>query len=159
MIAYDCGRCQLMKDEFDENPVILSISMTIVSAKWSHKGDVLAIAGSQKSANQEKDVNIVQFYNPFGQHLRTLKVPGKEVKALSWEGASLRISLAVDSFIYFANIRPDYKVIFLFFLLNIFLISLPKRANSDLQSQFNNVYKFQCRLSYPKKETNGRSMS
>ena len=99
-----------MRHEFDEEPVILTISMKIVSAKWSHKGDVLAIAGSQRSASQDKDVNIVQFYNPFGQHLRTLKVPGKEVKAVSWEGSSLRISLAVDSFIYFANIRPDYKV-------------------------------------------------
>ena len=104
-----------MRNEFDEEPVILNISMRIVSAKWSHKGDVLAIAGSQRTANQDKDVNIVQFYNPFGQHLRTLKVPGKEVKALSWEGASLRISLAVDSFIYFANIRPDYKVRFSFY--------------------------------------------
>ena len=27
----------------------------------------------------------------------------------AWEGGSLRISLSVDSFIYFANIRPDYK--------------------------------------------------
>lgn len=44
------------------------------------------------------------------QHLRTLKVPGKQVTAVSWEGGGLRISLAVDSYIYFANIRPDYKV-------------------------------------------------
>lgn len=43
------------------------------------------------------------------QHLRTLKVPGKEITACSWEGGSLRIALAVDSFIYFANIRPDYR--------------------------------------------------
>ena len=43
------------------------------------------------------------------QHLRTLKVPGKQLTACSWEGGSLRIALAVDSFIYFANIRPDYK--------------------------------------------------
>lgn len=42
------------------------------------------------------------------QHLRTLKIPGHEVTALAWEGLSLRIALAVDSFIYFANIRPDY---------------------------------------------------
>lgn len=42
------------------------------------------------------------------QHLRTLKIPGKEITSLSWEGKSLRIALAVDSFIYFANIRPDY---------------------------------------------------
>lgn len=44
------------------------------------------------------------------QHLRTLKVPGKQVTAVSWEGGGLRIGLAVDSYIYFANIRPDYKV-------------------------------------------------
>ena len=43
------------------------------------------------------------------QHMRTLKVPGKKLTAVSWEGGGLRIALAVDSFIYFANIRPDYK--------------------------------------------------
>eukprot|EP01052_Picozoa_sp_SAG31_P004074 SAG31_NODE_165_length_21701_cov_9.786409_6_plen_468_part_00 len=54
-------------------------------------------------------MSMVQFYTPFGQHLRTLKVPGTGIKAVTWEGASLRIALAVDSFIYFANIRQDYK--------------------------------------------------
>lgn len=44
------------------------------------------------------------------KHLRTLKVPGKQISALSWEGSGLKIALAVDSYIYFANIRPDYKV-------------------------------------------------
>ena len=44
------------------------------------------------------------------QHLRTLKVPGKQMQCCSWDGGSLRIALAVDSFIYFANIRPAYKV-------------------------------------------------
>lgn len=42
------------------------------------------------------------------QHLRSLKVPGREISALAWEAKSLRIALAVDSFIYFANIRADY---------------------------------------------------
>ena len=37
-----------------------------------------------------------------------MKIPGKEITSLSWEGQSLRIALAVDSYIYFANIRPDY---------------------------------------------------
>lgn len=44
------------------------------------------------------------------QHLRTLKVPGKQMTGIAWEGAGLRIALAVDSYLYFANIRPDYKV-------------------------------------------------
>ena len=46
----------------------------------------------------------------FKQHLRTLKVPGKQMTGVGWEGGGLRIGLAVDSYIYFANIRPDYKV-------------------------------------------------
>lgn len=37
-----------------------------------------------------------------------MKIPGHEITALAWEGRSLRIALAVDSFIYFANIRTDY---------------------------------------------------
>lgn len=29
--------------------------------------------------------------------------------ALSWEGGGLRLALAVDAYIYLANIRPEYK--------------------------------------------------
>lgn len=60
------------------------------------------------------DALMLCFFVFFKQHLRTLKVPGKQMSAVSWEGGGLRIALAVDSFIYFANIRPDYKVIYLF---------------------------------------------
>ncbi|XP_072266186.1 WD repeat-containing protein 35 [Pyxicephalus adspersus] len=108
-ICFDNGRCQIMRHENDENPVLIDTGMSVVSIQWNHCGSVLAIAGSQKTTSQDKEVNIVQFYTPFGEHLRTLKVPGKQMSAVSWEGGGLRIGLAVDSFIYFANIRPDYK--------------------------------------------------
>ncbi|KAI4804690.1 hypothetical protein KUCAC02_026309 [Chaenocephalus aceratus] len=72
----------------DENPVCIDTLMTVVSIQWNHCGS---------------------FYTPFGEHLRTLQVPG-EADDGSWlEGGGLRIGLAVDSYIYFANIRPDYK--------------------------------------------------
>ena len=84
--------------------------MSTVGCQWSHDGSILAVAGTMSvSGGSEKDSNVVQFYTPFGEHLRTLKVPGKQITACAWEGGSLRIALAVDSFIYFANIRPDYK--------------------------------------------------
>ncbi|MBN3313719.1 WDR35 protein, partial [Atractosteus spatula] len=108
-ICFDNGRCQIMRHESDENPVLIDTGMNVVSIQWNHCGSVLAVAGSQKAIAQDKDVNVVQFYTPFGEHLRTLKVPGKQMMAVSWEGGGLRIGLAVDSFIYFANIRPDYK--------------------------------------------------
>ena len=47
------------------------------------------------------------------KHLHTLRIPGKTVSGITWELNSLRIALAVDSFIYFANIRHDYKVIYI----------------------------------------------
>ncbi|XP_033861234.1 WD repeat-containing protein 35 isoform X1 [Acipenser ruthenus] len=108
-ICFDNGRCQIMRHENDESPVMIDTGMTVVSIQWNYCGSVLAMGGSQKVASQDKDVNVVQFYTPFGEHLRTLKVPGKQMSAVSWEGGGLRIALAVDSFIYFANIRPDYK--------------------------------------------------
>ncbi|XP_031790056.1 WD repeat-containing protein 35 isoform X3 [Piliocolobus tephrosceles] len=110
-VCFDNGRCQIMRHENDQNPVLIDTSMYVVGIQWNHMGSVLAVAGFQKVATQDKDVNIVQFYTPFGEHLGTLKVPGKEISALSWEGGGLKIALAVDSFIYFANIRPNYKFV------------------------------------------------
>ncbi|XP_032877389.1 WD repeat-containing protein 35 isoform X1 [Amblyraja radiata] len=108
-ICLDNGRCQIMRHEHDENPVLLDTGINVVGIQWNYCGSVLAVAGSQMSPGQDKQINVVQFYTPFGEHLRTLKVPGKQMYAASWEGGGLRIALAVDSFIYFANIRPDYK--------------------------------------------------
>lgn len=84
--------------------------MNVVSIQWNHCGSVLAVAGSLRATSVEKEFNVVQFYTPFGEHLRTLKVPGKQMTGVAWEGGGLRIGLAVDSYLYFANIRPDYKV-------------------------------------------------
>lgn len=92
--------------------VLIDTGMSLSKASWSSDGSVLAIAGSQSQKLPSGDVRrmcMVQFYSPFGQHLRTLKVPGGRISALTWEGTSLRIALAVDSFIYFANIRQDYR--------------------------------------------------
>ncbi|KAK5614379.1 WD repeat-containing protein 35 [Crenichthys baileyi] len=108
-ICFDNGRSQIMRCENDENPVYIDTLINVISIQWNHCGSVLAVAGSLRASNTEKEFNVVQFYTPFGEHLRTLKVPGKHMSGISWEGGGLRIALAVDSYIYFANIRPDYK--------------------------------------------------
>ncbi|KAM8834110.1 WD repeat-containing protein 35 [Synchiropus picturatus] len=108
-ICFENGRCQIMRCETDENLVCIDTLMNVVSIQWNHCGSVLAVAGSLRASNAEKEINVVQFYTPFGEHLRTLKVPGKQMSGIAWEGGGLRAALAVDSYIYFANIRPDYK--------------------------------------------------
>jgi len=112
-IGLENGRLQLMHHEMDETAVLIDTGMSTASIKWNTNGSVLAVAGnltsSSSASSDRRDVSMVQFYAPHGQHLRTLKVPGSGISALSWEGGSLRVALAVDSYIYFANIRPDYR--------------------------------------------------
>ena len=82
--------------------------MDIVCAHWNHDGSILAIGGIHTV--NDKESNLIQFFTPFGQHLKTLKVPGNKLKSISWEGNSLRLVIAIDSLIYFAIMRPTYKV-------------------------------------------------
>ncbi|XP_060515869.1 WD repeat-containing protein 35 isoform X2 [Cylas formicarius] len=106
-ICFENGKTQLMRNESDTSPIVVDTKMFAVHCSWNHNGSLLAISGKQFA--EEREVNLVQFYNPFGDHLRTLKVPGSSISCCVWEGGSLRVALAVDSFVYFANIRPDYK--------------------------------------------------
>lgn len=107
-IAYDNGRIQLMRHENDDVPVIVDTDIGITSLDWNHDGTILAVTGKHYENDSDRR-NIVKFYSPFGQLLHALRVPGRNISGCSWEGGGLRIALAVDSFIFFANIRPDYK--------------------------------------------------
>jgi WD repeat-containing protein 35 len=107
VVCFGNGRLQIMRDERDQDPCLIDTEMQVAQCAWNQRGTVLALAGVQTV--EEKEVNVVQFYTPFGDHLRTLKVPGSSIKSLTWEGGGLRIALAVDYFVYFANVRPDYK--------------------------------------------------
>ncbi|XP_069691780.1 WD repeat-containing protein 35 isoform X3 [Periplaneta americana] len=109
VICYQNGCMQIMRGENDDLPVLIDTGMTAVCCRWNHNGSVIAVTGVMQLAGDHKDCNVIQFFTPFGEHLRTLKIPGREVTSCVWEGGSLRVALAVDSYIYFANIRPDYR--------------------------------------------------
>ncbi|XP_077517801.1 intraflagellar transport protein Oseg4 [Amblyomma americanum] len=107
-IGYENGKVQLMCNESDDSPLVLDTDMVSTCLQWNHDGTMLAVTGKSYGSESEKR-NMVKFFNPYGQYLHTLRVPGKEITSCAWEGMGLRIALAVDSFIFFANIRPDYK--------------------------------------------------
>jgi WD repeat-containing protein 35 len=83
-VCFDNGRCQIMRDDTDDNPVLIDTGMTAGNLQWNTMGTVLAISGSKSGTNQStgnaSDTHMVQFYNPAGKHLRTLKVPGRSVQ-------------------------------------------------------------------------------
>lgn len=133
-IGFENGRLQLMRNEADTSPVLVDAGMSLSCMRWNSDGSVLAVAGTlstKSSSGERRDVCMVQFYAPSGQHMRTLKVPGSTMSALSWEGGSLRVALAVDSFIYFANIRPNYRCGFLGDTL-VYSFTTPERHDSAL---------------------------
>ncbi|CAF4041793.1 unnamed protein product [Adineta steineri] len=107
VICYENGAMQLMSREDDPSPIILDVDMHVVSVKWNDNGSMLAVAGYQTTG--DKTHNFINFYSPWGEHLRSLKVTGKTISDCAWEAHSLRIVIAIDNFIYFANCRLDYK--------------------------------------------------
>jgi WD repeat-containing protein 35 len=110
-VALSNGLVQVSRGTDDLDPIILDTKLDpLTQCKWDTQGSVLALAGMRKDG---REVSVVHFYNAHGAFLRTLKVPGGGINALSWEGGGLRIALAVDAYIYFANIRPDYKWAFM----------------------------------------------
>ena len=127
-------------------PILINTDMQNVDGLWNSDGTILSICGMKADTNA-KESNQVIFYSPFGKHLRTLKIPGREITSLSWEGQSLRIALTVDSFIYFANIRPDYvwcyfeKTVVFFSDINTNMITFWNTTSNQVYDNLKVLYK------------------
>ncbi|KAJ8726330.1 hypothetical protein PYW07_001028 [Mythimna separata] len=106
-ISYRSGVILLMKSCNEEDSVVVESNMLIIDCHWNHNGTILAVAGCTADKT-----NVVQFFGAYGEHIRTLRVPGGNMRALSWEKKSLRLAIAIDSFIYFANVKMDHKYAF-----------------------------------------------
>ncbi|XP_047987589.1 WD repeat-containing protein 35 [Leguminivora glycinivorella] len=107
MICYKSGLILLMKNCVEEDSIVVETNMKAIYCHWNHNGTVLAAAGCTSD-----QTNVVQFFSAYGEHIRTLRVPGGAMRSLSWEKRSLRLAIAIDSFIYFANVKPDHKYAF-----------------------------------------------
>jgi WD repeat-containing protein 35 len=108
-IGFENGRVQIMRSDSDDRPLLIDTQLRCTGLKWDPNGHTVAICGMQcQSGNDQREMGIVQFYAASGHHLRTLRIPGQNLRSVSWEGNGLRLAIAVDSHIFFANIRPDY---------------------------------------------------
>uniref|UniRef100_A0A1X7V818 Uncharacterized protein n=1 Tax=Amphimedon queenslandica TaxID=400682 RepID=A0A1X7V818_AMPQE len=107
-VAFDNGRIQVMRHELDEKPVIINAPVSVKTISWNYNGSILAVAGSQMRTD-DKEISIAQFYSPMGKLLYSLRIPGRGLTAVAWEGTGLRIACGVGPYIYFANIRYNYK--------------------------------------------------
>lgn len=108
-ILFSNGKLQLLKNEQDENAVIVDTELKPVDCQWNHDGTILAVAGRSGDATQfAPNQNAIHFYSSTGKLLRTMKLPGNQISGVSWEAFSLRLAFAIDSFIYLAQVKHDY---------------------------------------------------
>ena len=136
-VCYDNGKAQLMRNEVDESPYLIDTGLKVSSIEWNPQGTMIAFAGLPLMPTQsDKPIVSVQFYSHTGDHLRTLRVPGSECGGVSWEGNGLRVSLAVDSFIFFANVRPNYQAAY---FNQTCVYTYPRRDRNDTAVMYWNV--------------------
>jgi WD repeat-containing protein 35 len=107
-ILFTDGTLQLMKSDQDDSPILINTQLKPVDCQWNHDGTLLAIAGRSSDSNPGPNQNSINFYTPLGKLIRTMKLPGNQIAGLSWEGHSLRLAFAIDSFIYLAQVKHDY---------------------------------------------------
>eukprot|EP01032_Pedospumella_encystans_P013101 gene13101-15103_t len=145
-IAFDNGKIQLSRGDDDGSSEIFDTGLSSVSyVRWATKGNILAVVGttsgggslsnnngmSSKSESPRGGpntaTNVVKFFDGYGKFIRSIRIPGDNIAAVSWEGGDLRLSLAVDSFIYFANIRHNYPWAY---FLNTVVFAYPRNDRS-----------------------------
>lgn len=136
-ICYESGHLQLQRSFNDANPILVETNLQQIKMEWNINGSLIALCGIQvikNSQGEEKETCAVQLWSPYGELIKSLKVPGKKISSLSWESSGIRLAFAVDTFIYFANIRPDYK--WSFFSKSCFIYSYINSESSDANVVF-----------------------
>lgn len=86
------------------------LSLVIKHQEIKHIILFISIRHGEKFVLNERSHNSTVVFFFLFKHLRSLKVTGRLISDCAWEAHSLRLVIAIDNFIYFANCRLDYKV-------------------------------------------------
>ena len=149
-IVFDNGKIQLSRGDDDASAEILDTGLSTINyCRWATKGNLLAIVGTvgggmqsglsskgESTRGSTSTTNIVKFFDGHGRFIRSIRIPGEHISAVTWEGGDLRLALAVDSFIYFANIRHNYTWCY---FLNTVVFSYPR---SERTREVSDIYRY-----------------
>lgn len=76
--------------------------------------------------------NYLKLYTNEGDMLQMVKVPGSEISDCSWDRSGLKLALAVDTYIFFASVKPNY---YWGFLTNSIVFALPIHSSDHGKSK------------------------
>jgi hypothetical protein len=134
-VAYENGRILLFKDARDDSkfsymyfqmkiskkppfidPFKIESGLSDLRHAWNHNGTVLAVYGNRTLAEDSKSFPVINFYNNQGLFLRSLRLSATQGPAssaantcIAWDYTGSRFVVALDSYLYFANVYQEYK--------------------------------------------------
>jgi WD repeat-containing protein 35 len=85
-----------------------------MKVSWNPNGTVIAIFGN-RTGSEDKSVPQVTFISNQGQFMRALKLGSGQTAAsanntgITWDFTGSRLSIAIDSYLYFANVYYEFK--------------------------------------------------
>nr|CCC90607.1 unnamed protein product [Trypanosoma congolense IL3000] len=143
-VCYRDGRLHLMRHIVGSAACVIESGITVKGVAWNPQGTLLAVCGTATSSgasksgeNSEKEGAegassvLTLIYNIEGIHLRTLRMTGTQCGGLAWEGDGLRLAIAIDAAMYFANVRNDYKYAY-FHKTVVFSYNRPDRTDDSV---------------------------
>ena len=109
MVAFSNGIILLYDDYYDTKPFkIITEFNEIKGCEWNPSGDMIAVSGIIYGNNTEERRDVISFYSPLGNLLKTLKI-NSLITSFSWDSFGTKLAICTDSIILYALIKPKYK--------------------------------------------------
>ncbi|OHS97711.1 WD repeat protein [Tritrichomonas foetus] len=103
LIAYQGGQIQLMRNEQDTQPIVITCELELTAATWFKSGTAFAVAGVKT-----KDRCNVLFFNAKGDAIRELDVSGSRIGSMSLDPNDTQLALSIENIFCLAQIIPTF---------------------------------------------------
>ncbi|EAY20525.1 WD repeat protein, putative [Trichomonas vaginalis G3] len=102
LIAFRDGQIQLMRNESDSQPFVITMELEISTATWFKNGQNFVAAGIKPNGRA-----VAIFFNAHGDNIRELELQGKEIHAISLDPTDTSLAIASDHHFCLAQIVPS----------------------------------------------------
>ncbi|EGT52692.1 hypothetical protein CAEBREN_14741 [Caenorhabditis brenneri] len=108
MVAYATGVMQLMRNLFDQDPVIVRLpNIKLTDAKWSPNGAFIAVCGTLMDRTDKN--SCIYFISAYGQIFGYHQITHSRCLSVSWHASGFLMTVSTNELMLLGQIRPEYK--------------------------------------------------